>query len=64
MDEVALKCPVCGGKMIRAIGLRGPKPGSTFWGCENYPDCIPIIKDKDVDAEKYFQELCRPDKAD
>ena len=51
MDEVALKCPVCGGTMIRAIGLRGPKPGSSFWGCENYPDCIPIIKDKDVDAE-------------
>ena len=51
MDEVVLKCPVCGGKMIRAIGLRGPKPGSSFWGCENYPDCIPIIKDKDVDAE-------------
>ena len=43
--------------MIRPIGLRGPKPGSTFWGCENYPDCIPIIKDKDADVEIKRMEL-------
>lgn len=32
-------CPSCGNPMIVRTARRGPKPGSRFWGCSNYPAC-------------------------
>jgi hypothetical protein len=32
-------CPVCGGELRVLLARQGPKPGSSFLGCSNYPDC-------------------------
>lgn len=35
----ALKCPECGGILVVRTARRGPRPGSQFYGCSNYPWC-------------------------
>ena len=32
-------CPKCGSKLVERTARKGPKAGSTFLGCENYPRC-------------------------
>lgn len=32
-------CPTCGTEMVMRTARRGPKAGSTFWGCSSYPRC-------------------------
>ena len=32
-------CPVCKCRMVLRIAQKGPKAGSKFWGCTNYPKC-------------------------
>jgi ssDNA-binding Zn-finger/Zn-ribbon topoisomerase 1 len=33
------QCPRCGGSLRILTQLRGPQPGSQFFGCSNYPSC-------------------------
>ena len=32
-------CPKCGSRLIERTAKKGPKAGSTFLGCANYPQC-------------------------
>lgn len=32
-------CPVCGSHMVERAEQKGPKAGSPFWGCSQYPRC-------------------------
>lgn len=32
-------CPKCGSSLVERIAKKGPKAGSKFLGCENYPKC-------------------------
>jgi len=32
-------CPKCGQPMVLRTARKGPRAGSQFWGCQNYPDC-------------------------
>lgn len=32
-------CPLCGGALVLRVAKFGPKPGSRFYGCKNFPDC-------------------------
>ncbi len=32
-------CPACDCQMVIRVARRGPKTGSRFWGCPNYPAC-------------------------
>ena len=32
-------CPVCKTRLVLRVAQRGPRPGSKFWGCPNYPEC-------------------------
>lgn len=35
VEKVGVKCPKCGGEIIKRKG----KKGRAFYGCENYPEC-------------------------
>ncbi len=37
--ESAKVCPLCGGALVLRVAKFGPKPGSQFYGCKNFPDC-------------------------
>lgn len=39
----ALKCPACGGSMVKRKAARGQNAGNEFWGCSNYPRCKKIM---------------------
>jgi ribosomal protein L37AE/L43A len=32
-------CPKCGSNLVERTAKKGPKAGSKFFGCENYPRC-------------------------
>jgi four helix bundle suffix protein len=32
-------CPKCGCEMAIRTARKGPRAGSQFWGCQNYPEC-------------------------
>ena len=32
-------CPLCGGALVLRVAKFGPKPGSQFYGCKNFPEC-------------------------
>ena len=32
-------CPSCTRPMVKRIARRGPRAGSEYWGCSNYPVC-------------------------
>ncbi len=32
-------CPQCGYQMAIRTARKGPRAGSQFWGCQNYPEC-------------------------
>lgn len=32
-------CPLCGGALVLRVVKFGPKPGSQFYGCKNFPEC-------------------------
>jgi len=32
-------CPSCTRPMVKRAARRGPRAGSEFWGCSNYPAC-------------------------
>jgi DNA-binding helix-hairpin-helix protein with protein kinase domain len=32
-------CPVCNSSMVRRQARKGPRAGSSFWGCSRYPQC-------------------------
>jgi four helix bundle suffix protein len=32
-------CPKCGYEMAIRTARKGPRAGSQFWGCQNYPEC-------------------------
>jgi four helix bundle suffix protein len=36
---VAPNCPICREPMILRTARKGPRVGSQFWGCSNYPNC-------------------------
>jgi len=41
-DQKALNaphCPSCARPMVKRTVRRGPRAGSEFWGCSNYPAC-------------------------
>lgn len=41
-DQETLKaphCPSCSRPMARRTVRRGPRAGSEYWGCTNYPAC-------------------------
>lgn len=38
-EAAALKCPACGRAMKLRTAKQGPRAGSQFWGCSNYPAC-------------------------
>jgi restriction system protein len=38
-NKLVPTCPRCGSRMVRRVATRGPRPGSAFWGCSNYPTC-------------------------
>jgi Topoisomerase DNA binding C4 zinc finger len=35
----APQCPICNTLMVKRTAQRGPRAGSSFWGCPKYPDC-------------------------
>lgn len=37
--STAPKCPLCQGPMQQRTAHKGPKAGTTFWGCKKYPAC-------------------------
>ena len=37
--EAVPNCPLCGKPMLRRIARVGAHAGSSFWGCEGYPEC-------------------------
>lgn len=39
----AMKCPVCGGEMVKRKAARGQNAGQEFWGCSNFPKCKKIV---------------------
>jgi ssDNA-binding Zn-finger/Zn-ribbon topoisomerase 1 len=41
-DPATLKaphCPSCDRSMVKRTVRRGPRAGSEYWGCSNYPAC-------------------------
>jgi len=38
-SETLPHCPVCNALMVKRFARRGPRTGSNFWGCSNYPKC-------------------------
>lgn len=32
-------CPLCGGTLMTRTAGKGPRAGSRFWGCSNFPTC-------------------------
>ncbi len=34
-----LKCPECGGALVKRTATRGPLAGREFFGCSNFPGC-------------------------
>ena len=32
-------CQLCDGPLVLRVAKFGPKPGSRFYGCKNFPDC-------------------------
>lgn len=42
-DEVAILCPKCGAPMVKRTARRGPRAGTPFYGCSNYPKCRGIV---------------------
>jgi four helix bundle suffix protein len=41
--SLAPKCPACGKPMLKRIARTGPKKGSEFWGCSDFPNCKTIL---------------------
>lgn len=39
LRPAAPDCPQCAKPMVRRVAKRGAQAGSTFWGCEGYPQC-------------------------
>lgn len=37
--DADIKCPRCGGTMVKRMARKGPTAGQAFWGCSNYPKC-------------------------
>ncbi len=42
--EAGPACPKCGETMRRRQVRRGPRTGSAFWGCRNYPECDGLLE--------------------
>lgn len=38
-DSLIKTCKECGGAMVIRTAKHGPKKGSKFWGCSNFPKC-------------------------
>jgi restriction system protein len=38
-QNVAEKCPCCGGILQMRVARKGPNSGQQFYGCSNYPSC-------------------------
>ena len=38
-DARAPKCPLCGKPLVLRTARKGPRVGSQFWGCSDYPGC-------------------------
>ena len=47
VEKVGVKCPKCGGEIIKRKG----KKGRAFYGCENYPEC---------DYVSWYLPTCKP----
>lgn len=45
-------CPLCGGPLVLRVAKFGPKPGSRFYGCKNFPDCRYIEPYKEEESEE------------
>ena len=45
-------CPLCGGPLVLRVAKFGPKPGSRFYGCKNFPDCHHIEPYKEEEPEE------------
>jgi HJR/Mrr/RecB family endonuclease len=39
LSDTTKHCPKCERVMVVRKAVRGPSPGSTFWGCSGYPHC-------------------------
>jgi len=39
LNDTTKYCPKCERAMVLRTAVRGPNPGSQFWGCSNYPHC-------------------------
>ena len=37
--QASLKCPACGGAMLKRVAKRGASVGQAFWGCSAFPKC-------------------------
>lgn len=48
-DYTTPTCPRCDIKMVLRTSKKGNKPGSQFWGCQNYPRCRETLR---VPSEK------------
>ncbi len=38
-EAQAPPCPACGARMVLRTARQGPRTGSQFWGCRQYPEC-------------------------
>jgi restriction system protein len=45
-DKESHRCPQCGGQLVLRTSHKGDHAGEAFWGCENYPKCHYIRKDR------------------
>lgn len=48
-DAGQLRCPKCGGIMVKRKATKGPNAGNEFYGCSNYPKCRCIINIEKID---------------
>ena len=42
-----MKCPNCGGQLVKRIARRGKNKGKEFIACSNYPKCKYILNEKE-----------------
>jgi hypothetical protein len=56
-------CPKCERELVIRVAVRGPNPGSRFWGCSGYPSCqftMPIAETTPTPAESAVQAALHP----
>lgn len=61
------QCPNCKINLVLRIAKKGKNPGSQFWGCRKWPDCMITIEatgdfrpDKDTASDLSKKQIAAP----